>query len=102
MKKQHVLSFLIIVILLTFACKEKPKTAFDEYGDALIDSYKKAQKTETITNLDTIKKAILIYHAEKGKYPESLGDINEYLKSEIDLSKYNYDSNTGNVSLKEE
>lgn len=102
MKRYSLFLFFLIFIILSFACKEKPKTAFDEYGDALIDSYRKAQKTETITNLDTIRKAISMYYAEKGKYPESLKDINEYLRSEIDLSKYIYDSNTGKVTLKGE
>ncbi|MBE0425591.1 MAG: hypothetical protein IBX72_02955 [Nitrospirae bacterium] len=94
--------FLIIFILLfSFACEEKPGTAFDDYGDALIDSYNRGQKAGEIANLDAVKKAVSMYYAENAKYPETLEKINDYMRSDIDMSKYNYDPDTGKVSLKE-
>ena len=95
------LLFLVtIVFLFTSACDRKPKTAFDEYGDALVDSYKRGQKAGDISNLDTVKKAVEMYRVEHSKNPESLDDIKDYLRSEVDLSKFDYNPENGIVSLK--
>jgi hypothetical protein len=95
------LFFIIFILIFSFACKEKPRTAFDDYGDALIDSYKRGQKAVAIANLDAVEKAVSMYYAENGKYPETLEDINDYMRSDIDMSKYDYDPDTGRVSLKD-
>ncbi|MEW6571230.1 MAG: hypothetical protein AB1390_08680 [Nitrospirota bacterium] len=103
MKKSHLaycLFLMIFPVLFSFACKEKPRTAFDDYGDALIESYKRGQQAGEIANLDALRKAVTIYHAENGKYPEHLEQIRDSLRADLDLSKYDYDPDTGAVSLR--
>jgi len=91
---------IILFILFIFACDEKPKNPVSEYGDALIDSYKKGQQAGETANLDAVKRAIEGYHAANGKYPESLEEAEEFMGTKIDISKYEYDPLTGRVSLK--
>lgn len=93
--------FLIgIILLFLTSCKEKPKNPVSEYGDALIDSYKRGQQAAEIANLDALKKVLQVYHAEHGKYPEKLEDIDYLMGARVDYSKYDYNPQTGMVSLK--
>lgn len=97
--KIAVFLFLLFTLFIT-ACDEKLKNPVSEYGDALIDSYKKGQQAGETANLDAVKRAIQSYYATNGKYPESLEAAEEFMGSKIDISKYEYDPSTGRVSLK--
>ncbi|MDP1759630.1 MAG: hypothetical protein Q8K77_07525 [Thermodesulfovibrionales bacterium] len=90
----------LAVLSLIAACDEKPKNPVSEYGDIMIDSYKKGQKAGEAANLDAVKKTIQAYHALNDKYPQSLDDVKELIGAEMDMSKYSYDPQTGMVSLK--
>lgn len=90
----------LVVLSLIAACDEKPKNPVSEYGNAMIDSYKKGQKAGETANLDAVKKAVQAYHALNDKYPQSLDDVKELIGAEMDMSKYTYDPQTGTVSLK--
>jgi hypothetical protein len=91
---------IILGFFLLLACDEKPKNPISEYGDALIGSYKRGQQAGEEANLDAIKKTIQSYHAEHEKYPESLKDIEDLMRKPIDATKYNYDPQTGTITLK--
>jgi hypothetical protein len=91
---------LIFVLFILFACKEKPKNPVAEYGDALIDSYKRGQKAGDTANLDALKKAVESYRATNGRLPENMEEMNEFIGSGIDTSKYDYNPENGAVSLK--
>ena len=94
------ISLIIIFFLaLMVGCEDKPRTAFDDYGDALIDTYQRGQHIGDIANLDALKKAIAMYRAENGNYPASLDDIQNFIRMDIDLSKYDYNPDTGVVVL---
>jgi hypothetical protein len=90
------------VIILTFilACEEKPKNPMAEYGDAMINSYQKGKQAGEDGNLDAVRKSIQAYHASNDKYPQSLEEIKSLLSSEVDFSKYDYNSESGAVTLK--
>jgi hypothetical protein len=98
--------FLIVVLglmVLPFliACEKKPKNPADEYGTALIGSYKHAQNAAVAANLDAVKRSIQAYRATNGKYPDSLDELKKDFKgSDIDMSGYDYDPETGAVSIK--
>ena len=46
----------LAVLSLIAACDEKPKNPVSEYGDAIIDSYKKGQQAGETANLDAVKR----------------------------------------------
>jgi len=92
---------IFFLLVLMIGCEDKPRTAFDDYGDALIDTYQRGQHTGDIANLDALKKAIDMYRIENGNYPSSLDDIQNFIRMDIDLSKYEYDSSTGVVALRQ-
>ena len=89
-----------LLLLVMPACREKPKNPVSEYGDSLINSYKGAQNAADQANLDALKAAVSAYRAEKERYPESLQEVGNMLRSPVDLSKYDYDPATGAVTLK--
>ena len=89
-----------VVLSLFVACDEKPKNPVAEYGDAMLNSYKKGQVAGETVNLDAVKKSVQAYHAANDKYPQSLDEIKDMIGARIDLSKYDYNPQTGSVSLK--
>jgi hypothetical protein len=95
-----VLLSIILTLFFLLSCDQKPKNPVAEYGDALIDSYKRGQKAGEIANLDAVKKAVNAYHASNDRYPQSLDEIKDLIGTNIDLSKYEYNPENGLVSIK--
>lgn len=91
---------LIVSCIVLFSCDVEPKNPVSEYGDTLINSYKKGQDAGEVANLDTVKKAVQAYRASNDRYPESLDKVQDLIASPIDLSKYDYSPETGSVSIK--
>lgn len=89
-----------VIVFFLVACEQKPKSPMDEYGDAMINTYERAQKLADQANLKAIKNAIQLYKVENDKYPERLEDIEYLMGTKLDFSKYDYDPQTGAVSIK--
>jgi hypothetical protein len=90
-----------MVLPLLIACEKKSKNPVEEYGTALIGSYKHAQNAAVAANLYAVKKSVQAYRAAYGKYPETLDELKkESMGSDIDMSGYDYDPETGAVSIK--
>ena len=90
----------LAVLSLIAACDAKPRNPVSEYGDAMIDSYKKGQQAGETANLDAVRKAVQAYHALNDKYPQSFGDVKGLIGAEMDMSKYSYDPQTGIVNIR--
>ena len=91
---------ILICLFFLFACNEKPKNPVAEYGDALVDSYKRSQQAAEKANLDALKKAVQLYCASNERFPKNLNEAKEFIGPDIDISKYDYNPDTGTVSLK--
>jgi len=91
---------LVSCALLAIACDEKPKNPVSEYGDALIGAYTTGKAAGEAANLDAVKKAVQAYRASNDKYPAVLEDVGDLISGNVDFSKYDYDPETGQVSLK--
>lgn len=90
-----------IILILLFSCDQKPKNPASEYGDALINAYKRSGgAVETALNLDAVEKAVMAYQTTHGVYPQSLDEVRDLIGTPIDTSKYDYNPETGSVSLK--
>ena len=98
-KWKTIVSILICLFFL-FACDEKPKNPVAEYGDALVDSYKRGQQAGEISNLNALKKAVQLYYASNERFPKNLDEAKDFIGPDIDISKYDYNPDTGTVSLK--
>jgi hypothetical protein len=91
---------LIFVLFINISCDQKPKNPVSEYGDTMIDSYRKGQQAGVTGNLDALKKGIDAYRAANDKYPPSLTEVRDLIGSNIDLTQYDYNPENGTVSLK--
>jgi hypothetical protein len=92
--------FSVIALLLVMSCDEKPQNPVKNYGDVLIDTYKRGGETGEKANLDALRKAVMTYQTTHDKYPESLDELRELIVTPIDLSRYEYNPDSGSVSLK--
>lgn len=95
-----ILCFVTCLLSLFVACDQKPKNPVSEYGNTMMDSYQKGQQAGEIANLDAVKKAVQSYHAANDKYPQNLEEIKDLIGSQVDFSKYDYEPQSGAVSLK--
>jgi hypothetical protein len=94
------LFFAVVILAAVLSCDEKPKNPVAEYGDAMLNSYQKGKQAGEEGGLDAVRKAIQAYHATNDKYPQNLEEIKSLLNSEVDFSKYDYNSESGSVNLK--
>lgn len=92
--------FVLVALSFFIACDQKPKNPVAEYGNTMINAYKKGQDAGETANLDAVRKTVQAYHASNDKYPQSLDEIKGLMGSNIDLSRYDYNPQTGAVNLK--
>jgi len=90
--------FLIFLIALVAGCEEKTNPAA-QYGDGMIGAYEHSSITAGQTTLKGIKDAIRAYHISNGEYPDSLEDIQKLMGSRIDTRLYDYDPDSGEITL---
>jgi hypothetical protein len=103
MNRERLIQMLLLILgsLLFISCDEKPKNPVSEYGDALIGSYKRGQDAGEAANLDAVRKAVDAYRAFNDRYPSNLDEVDDLIGSDnIDLSAYDYDPESGTVSIK--
>jgi outer membrane protein assembly factor BamD (BamD/ComL family) len=100
MKKVVLISTLLLLLPLVSACKDKPRNPVKEYGNAVINSYKKAQDAAETANFELIKRAIQQFHAANGEYPASLKDLGKFIGIKINADMYEYDPRTGTITLR--
>jgi len=92
--------FAVVFLAALLSCDEKPKNPAAEYGDTMFNSYQKGKQAAEEGNLDAVRKVIQTYHASNDKYPQNLEEIRSMLDAEVDFSKYDYNSESGVVTLK--
>ena len=91
------LFFAVFILAAVLACDEKPK---NPVADTMLDSYQKGKQAGEAGDLDAVRKAIQAYHASNDKFPQDLEEIKPLLGSEVDFSKYDYNPESGSVTLK--
>jgi len=114
--KKLILFLIISASIFVFACDQQPEITVSEqpppvsegdnddlvseYGKPMISAYTQGKQAGKTGNLSAVKKTIEAYHATYDKYPESLDEIKHMFSSPIDLSTYDYDPDTGRVSIR--
>ena len=106
---KQITCLIIPALIFVFACDKKSEDTASkqntinpiaQYGESMVSAYKQGQRAGVEGNLDAVKKTILAFHAIHDRYPEDLDEIKPMFASPIDLSLYDYDPDTGQVSLK--
>jgi hypothetical protein len=90
------MSAVIVSLLIPSACSSKQENPVSTY----LGATKSARNAADAANLDALRKSIEAYRAANGSYPESLKDIEGMLGSRTDFSRYDYDPQSGAVTLK--
>jgi hypothetical protein len=94
--KKFFLFVFILISLILPACNSKQENPVNTY----LGATKSASTAADAANLDALRKSIEAYRAANGSYPESLKDVEGMLGSQLDFSRYDYDPQTGKVTLK--
>jgi hypothetical protein len=92
--------FLIFLIALVSGCEEKTNPV-SKVGDRLIGAYERSSVTAGQSTLKGIKDAIRAYHISNGEYPDSIEEVQRYMGARIDTGLYQYDPDSGEISLLE-
>ena len=71
----------------------------EEYSSTLLDSLDKSKRARIQASLPTIRLRIDQFKLEKGRYPESLEEIN--MPPDIPLHLFSYNEETGEVGFNE-
>jgi len=89
---------ILIFLLVSFACQGR--NPLEEAGDALLDTYEGSKIQAQQTTLKSVQDAVKMYHAQHGRYPESLDEIASLMDTPIDIDMYEYNPEDGKVRLK--
>ena len=79
-----------------FGCKDNP---VESYGTGLVGAKKQAENTKDQANLVGLQQAVQQFRAFNGRLPESLEELKGSVRMEFDVSRYDYDPDTGKVTL---
>ena len=88
--------FAVFVLFLVSGCEDKKPPV----SGTIINTVDRARQAGDTADLNAIRKTVQAYHSANEKYPESLNEIKGMIGSEIEMSKYDYNPQTGTVSLK--
>lgn len=97
MNKIFLITIILLVTVLTIGCKQDP---VKEYGEGLLDTLDSSEIAVDQANLRSLKQAVRMYHSEHGQYPPALEDVAGFMGSSADLNNYQYDAQSGQVTLK--
>jgi hypothetical protein len=95
-RKCVILAVIVASSLILPACSSKQENPVNTY----LGATKSAGNAADAANLDALRKSIEAYRAANGTYPENLKDLEGMLGSRLDFSRYDYDPQTGTVTLK--
>lgn len=84
---------------LAAGCDQKPDKV-DQYGKGLINVKERAEDAAEKANLDAVRAAVRAYEAANGSFPPTLQDVAGIIGAKADLSKYDYDPQSGTVRPK--
>jgi len=70
------------------------------YAGGLKSSIDKAKTAQARNDKGAILTAVREFQSEQGRFPSSLDEIKGRLRANTDLTLYDYDPNTGDVTLK--
>ena len=89
--------FVCIIGLFFMACEKNP---VEEYADEVIQAHERSTRVVDQANLQTMKKYLKSYLALNGQYPDSLETLVQEMGESIDVDKYDYDPDVGEIRLR--
>lgn len=87
------------VVLVAAGCSEEKKTT-EQYGKTLTGAIPESKKVGTEANLGAIRAALQEYQLEHGRFPERLEDLPLVQNQHLDVSRLDYNKETGTVKPK--
>jgi outer membrane protein assembly factor BamD (BamD/ComL family) len=95
MKRLSPLLVLMILSFVTLAACKDDKNPAQQYGNTMVESYKKAKDVDSTVNVQQVQKSIQEFHAANGRYPADLSELAAFNGMTLKSDKYEYDPATG-------
>ncbi len=92
---------LLIPVLLFVLVSCKDKNPVEQYGNDVTKAYKGAGQFGRQMDVKNVQDAIKAFQVMNGRYPRDLKEIEHFIGSPLDSSRYEYDASTGIISAKE-
>jgi hypothetical protein len=94
------LSLLLVILFIAvfLSCEKNP---VEEYGDAVVNTYQGTKQKGKHLTLTGLQNAIQLYRTANGRYPKDIEEVAGLMDSPIDFSLYDYNPQTGQISMKE-
>jgi len=87
-------------VLILLACSDEKNPA-QQYGNAMVQTYKNAQKFEKKIDLQQAQKSIQEFYAANGRYPADIKEIASFSGLNLDAERYDYDPSSGVLASKQ-
>lgn len=101
MKRLSALFVLMIVSFVSLASCKDDKNPVQQYGNTMLQSYKKAKDLDNAVNVQQVRKSIQEFYAANGKYPADLNELAKFNGMTLKSDKYEYDPATGSIIEKQ-
>jgi len=80
---------------------ESARKIVEDYGTGLVTSMDKARSAQARVDIREVQRAVQDYALDHdGAYPRSLDDVRDRMSGSIDLNAFNYNPDTGAVTLR--
>jgi hypothetical protein len=93
---------LFIIALLSslffISCKDNP---VDDYGTTVVDKYKSTEQFADRISLQNIQQSVTTFRLTNGRFPEDIEELSDFIGTDLDPEKYDYDPSTGNITKKD-
>jgi hypothetical protein len=87
-------------VLILAACTDEKNPA-QQYGNAMVQTYKNVQKFEKKVDLQQAQKSVQEFYAANGRYPSDLSELSHFSGLALDSEQYDYNATTGSLTPKQ-
>ncbi len=85
------------LFLALVSCTDDKNPA-QQYGNTVIQTYKRAQKLDAKVNVQQIQKSVQEFYASNGRYPADLDELSSFCGLTLKSENYEYDSSNGTLT----
>jgi hypothetical protein len=97
--KKITAAFALCLLLAVGSCNDT-KTAIEDAGKGVTDTLQNSKDAGAAASLKNFESAIAAFKAANGKFPADLKELSDFSGTAASPDVYNYDPETGKITLK--
>jgi hypothetical protein len=92
---------MMMILFVTLASCKDDKNPAQQYGNTMVQSYKKAKDVDSTVNIQQVRKSIQEFYTANGRYPADLNELATFNGMTLKSDKYEYNPATGTLTEKQ-